>query len=68
MDLANAKPVPTQEATKVGTVFANARLMPTREATGVGTILANAKPMPTSAVETCEYSRRHECVNRGRTL
>jgi hypothetical protein len=24
--------------------------------------------MPTSAVETCEYSRRHECVNQCRTL
>ena len=53
MDLANAKLVPTQEATNIGTLIANARLMPTREATKVGTILANAKPMPTFAVETC---------------
>jgi len=68
MDLANAKLVPTQGATKVGTLIANARLMPTRGVTGVGTILANAKPMPTFAVETCEYSRRHECVNQSRTL
>ena len=24
--------------------------------------------MPTSGAVTCEYSRRHECVNHGRTL
>lgn len=68
MDLANAKLVPTQEAPNIGTDVANARLMPTREATKVGTILANAKPMPTSGAVTWDYSRRHECVNRGRTL
>ena len=40
MDLANAKLVPTQEATNIGTLIANARLMPTREATKVGTDIA----------------------------
>ena len=68
MDLANAKLVPTQDAPNIGTLIANARLMPTQEATKVGTILANAKPMPTSGVVTCEYSRRHECVDQSRTL
>jgi len=40
MDLANAKLVPTQEATNIGTLIANAKLMPTREATRVGTDIA----------------------------
>ena len=57
MDLANAILVPTQEATKVGTLFANARLVPTREAAKVGTDIAKAKPVPTSGVVTWEYSR-----------
>lgn len=43
MDLANAKLVPTQEVTNIGTDVANARLMPTREATKVGTLIANVQ-------------------------
>ena len=40
MDIAIAQLVPTQEATKVGTLIANARLVPTREATQVGMDIA----------------------------
>jgi hypothetical protein len=57
MDLANAILVPTQEATKVGTLIAIAQHVPTREATQVGMDLANAKPVPTSGAVTWEYSR-----------
>ena len=60
--------MPTREATGVGTILANAKPMPTQGATKVGTLIANAKLMPTFAVETCEYSRRHECVDQCRTL
>ena len=60
--------MPTWEFTGVGTFLANAKPMPTQGAAKVGTLIANAKLMPTSAVETCEYSRRHECVNQCRTL
>ena len=40
MDLAIAQPVPTQEASNIGTLIANARLVPTQEATKVGTDIA----------------------------
>ena len=57
MDLAIAQPVPTQEASKVGTLFANARLVPTREAARVGMDIAIAQPVPTSGAVTWEYSQ-----------
>ena len=52
MDLANAKLVPTQEATNIGTLIANARLMPTREATKVGTDIAWGKPKAATTDDT----------------
>ena len=52
---------------ELGTLVANARLVPTRVAANIGTDVAYAKPMPTSGAVTCEYLRRHKCVNQSRT-
>ena len=52
MDLANAILVPTQGATKVGTLFAIAQLVPTREAAKVGTGFAWGKPRAATTDDT----------------